>query len=404
MKKIISCILAVLVMVSALSLNSYAVAVDTTVTDLRSISDPDLFYELFPEKGIRTLANSEPSVRYTVEYSADNAEETTVNLHFTLCDGGALYNANVVGVVEKTELSNGTYYISGPLDGTIIGANGSTHEIVVGFQSESGSDCISAGVTVNTEDGYLFFAFGQYEMPDEIYSEHQKLDGSPYAMSVNANEYPASTNSADTYVRRGFQHLGGGNEILEVYYNPYRQSVAATVQSDSEKVKRDSFFSTSRVNSVEVKVDTSKGGEGYVRVECFLHLPEDGPIIGNKLGQYAFDVLKILAARGIPLKGQLTWDIANSVCSTLTGNLTPKITGINITNTVATVITKVTSGTFDEVPLSIAVQLRSAGIDTCDLRTTASIQYVCTHIKDIYYVNSQDMCVDITVTVTGASG
>lgn len=398
------CILAALVIISSLPLNSYAVAVDTTETDLRSISDPDLFYELFPDKGIRTLSDNTPTVRYVVQYSSDSTEETTVNLRFTLCDGGAQYNGNVVGVVEKTKLSNGAYYISGPLDGTIIGVNGIQHEIVVGFQSELGSDCISAGITVNTEDKNLFFSFGQYEMPDEIYSEYQKLDGAPYVMSIDAGEYPTSTNAADTYVICRSHSFGDRNDALNVYYNHYRQAVAATVRSDSESVKRDKFFSTSRVYSVDVAVDTSKGGSGYVRIECFLHLPSDGPVNGNRLGEYALSILKILAGQGIPLEGKLTWDIANSVCSTMVGSLTPKVTGINITNTLATAITKVSSGTFDKVPLSVAVQLRSAGVDTCDLKTTASIRYICTHIKEIYYVNSPDMTVLTSVTVKGVSG
>lgn len=404
MKKIMIFILAALVMISSLPLNSYAAAVETTETDLRSISDPDLFYALFPDKGIRTLTKSDPTVRYTVQYSDDGTEETTVNLRFTLCDGGALYNANVVGVVEKIKLSNGAYYISGPLDGTVIGANGTTHEIVVGFQSESGSDCISAGVAISTEGRNLFFSFGQYEMPDEIYCEHQKLDGSPYVMSVNTNEAVTSINAADAYVICGSHSFGNRNDALNVYYNHYRQAVAATVRSDSESVKRDKFFSTSRVYSVDVAVDTSKGGSGYVRIECFLHLPSDGPVNGNRLGEYALSILKILAGQGIPLEGKLTWDIANSVCSTMVGSLTPKVTGINMTNTLATAITKVSSGTFDEVPLSVAVQLRSAGVDTCNLKTTASIRYICTHIKEIYYVNSPDMTVLTNVTVKGVSG
>ena len=399
MKKIISCILAVLVMVSALSLNSYAVAVDTTVTDLRSISDPDLFYELFPEKGIRTLANSEPSVRYTVEYSADNAEETTVNLHFTLCDGGALYNANVVGVVEKTELSNGTYYISGPLDGTIIGADGTTHEIVVGFQSESGSDCISAGVTVNAKDEYLFFAFGQYEMPNEIYSEYQKLDGSPYTMNVNANEAVTSTNAADAYVCRGTHSLSGGNETLGLYYNPYWQTIAATVRSDSEKVKKDSFFSTSRVYSGKIEFETyKKDEECHVFFDRFSHIPNSGT---TPIGNYLNTILIELFTKSVPLP--FAWNVIDAVSSSIQGSIERNPVGMSGTQTLAYVNAKVSSGNFDQAPLAAAVTM---GVDsnltyTCHLKTTASIRYVCTHIKEIYYVNSQSMYVETDLTVTG---
>lgn len=399
MKKFLICILAALVMASSLSLNSYAVAVDATVTDLRSISDPDLFYELFPEKGIRTLANSEPTVRYTVEYSADNAEETTVNLHFTLCDGGALYNANVAGVVEKTELSNGTYYISGPLDGTIIGADGTTHEIVVGFQSESGSDCISAGVAVDTKDEYLFFAFGQYEMPDEIYSEHQKLDDSSCIMNVDTNDFPSSANSADTYVPKGSHKLAGRGEELKVYYNSRWQTVAATVQSNSAKLKTDNFFSTSRVHTGKIEFEASKsGGVCHVFFNRFSYVPDSGT---TPIAKYLNDILLELFTGSVPLP--FPWDTISASISSIGGSIARDPIGMSPTKTLAYVDAKVSSGDFDQAPLAAAVTMDvdSHRTDTCHLKTTASIRYVCTHIKEIYYVDTQNMCVETDLTVTG---
>lgn len=329
MKKIISCILAALVMISGLSLNSYAVAVDTTVTDLRSISDSDLFYELFPDKGMHThaLTNSDSTVRYTVQYSADNTEETTVNLRFTLCDGGALYNANVFGVVEKTKLSNGAYYISGPLDGTIIGADGATHEIIVGFQSELGSDCISAGVAVGIKDEYLFFAFGQYEMPDEIYFEHQKLDGSPYIMNVDTSDFPARANSADTYVSKGFHKLGDGKEALNVYYNSYWETIAVTVLSDSERPNRGDFFTSGRVYSGKIDFEVSKkNGLCHVFFERFNHIPDGGT---TSLGSYLNTILLELFTNVVPLPG--AWNVINAICTSIHGSISRDPIGMNPT-------------------------------------------------------------------------
>ena len=57
---------------------------------------------------------------------------------------------------------------------------------------------------------------------------------------------------------------------------------------------------------------------------------------------------------------------------------------------------KVSSGNFDQAPLAAAVVMDVDGgnTDSCHLKITASIRYVCTHLKDIYYINSGDMCVE----------
>lgn len=373
MKKAISLFLSILMIAVGLV---PAMAMETDeIYEIFSVSDEELFSDTFGVSASTYSVNNVSNNGVIYDYNVILEEDGTysASMEFDVVINGIAHRATAFGTLDAVELDNGSIYLSGPLDGTIeVGNN--EYKIIVGFQTEYGSDIISAGITLENED-ILHFAFGNYEMPDEIYSEYQENSAEP-EVSHNSELNRATT-------------VSGGTNILGVHYNRSQRQFSASVKSDAAALLTDSFYSTSRVYKVSLDFNAlSTDG----RLGDFLSGPK--PNETNKLASYVVAAITDLIVLGfsnnnITLPSALTYEVLKSI-----------LTGSGVTFDIDDpygqykgVVANVSSGNFDTNPFcaSIHVYTNSTQSGYRSFKATSDIRYVCTHIKAIYYVDTDSV-------------
>lgn len=369
--------------------------------DIRSISSESMFEGIFgaTENPYTSMSATAPFVNYTVQIVPSEDGIYNVNIDFVICNSNRTYPANASGTAEEITLESGGRYISGPLDGEISTPENDTYKIIVGFQSELNSQEISAGVNIINGDENLYFAFGKYVMPDEIYEKFQStgintdMPENDDIVTDDSDLLPASDTE---YLHRGgdasIDENGNYIGILDTYYSEYRDVLFATLTSDSESLLVDDFFSTCRVYSAHVEFNTTDHDAG---IERFYYLP-GSENVGSDLGDFIADVFNdAVSLAGIPIP---TSTILRAIRATLSGGITTNIPTSERTATFDTKLT--TSGNFDEAPLPVAIELYGTVPGTYNYKTTANIRYICTMIKDIYYVDTDDMTTSSNLEVS----
>ena len=171
MKKALSLLLAIL-MIAVGVVPAMATETDE-IHEIFSISDEELFSDTFGVSASTYSVNNVSNNGVIYDYNVTLEEDGTysASMEFDVVINGIAHRATAFGTLDAVELDNGSIYLSGPLDGTIEAGN-NEYKIIVGFQTEYGSDEISAGITLENEN-ILHFAFGNYEMPNEIYETYQ---------------------------------------------------------------------------------------------------------------------------------------------------------------------------------------------------------------------------------------
>lgn len=390
------CIVLGLMVASITATASYEVLSDGEF-GIRTISDRSMFEELFASTQNRSvLTGSEnPCIEYEVQISPAGDTSYNVNLDFVIHNSGDSYYANANGIVSMTMLDSGQSYIAGPLEGAIILSDNDTYDIIVGFQSELNSEDISAGVNVVTGDGNLYFAFGEYVMPDDIFDTYQSTDMETGMISDVVNSSVTSLPPGDeeySFVGRDTSTHSDGSVIgiFDIYYSVGRGVIATTLSSNADALLQDDFFSTSRVYSADVEVSTD---DLDAAIERFYYYPGEAGV-GSDLGDFVADVFSdICGFLPVPIPSAT---IINMVRNTLSGGISATISPNERT---ATFNTNVNTGNYDDVPLTVAVELRGTLPGDYEYTSVSSMRYVCTQIKDIYYVDTDEMQVVDTFSV-----
>ncbi|MBQ7938385.1 MAG: hypothetical protein IJ283_07840 [Oscillospiraceae bacterium] len=373
MKKAISLLLSIL-MIAVGVVPAMATETDE-IHEIFSVSDEELFSDTFGVSAAIYSRNNVSNNGVIYDYNVTLEEDGTysASMEFDVVINGTAHRATAFGTLDAVELDNGSIYLSGPLDGTIeVGNN--EYKIIVGFQTEYGSDEISAGITLENND-VLHFAFGNYEMPDEIYSEYQENSAEP-KVSHNSELNRAATGS-------------GGVNILRVDYNRSQRQFSASVKSDAAALLTDSFYSTSRVYKVWLDF---YGTSTDSRLGDFLSGPKQTE--NNKLASYVVAAITDLIDLGfssndITLPTSLTYEVLKEILS-----------GPNVSFDIDDpygqykgIAADVSSGNFDTNPFcaSIHVYTNSTQSGYRSFKATSDIRYVCTHIKAIYYIDTDSV-------------
>lgn len=389
MKKALSLLLALLmVMATAVP----AMATETTKKyEILSISNEKLFANTFGESAnTHSMSNaSSNGIIYNYNVTLGEDEAYHASIAFDVIINGVAHHAIASGTLDAKELGDGSVYLCGPLDGTIKIGN-SKYTIIVGFQTEYGSDEISAGITLENES-ILHFAFGDYEMPDEIYETYQIDSGN----SITANsqvklprEEIFSNTDSGTYTLVGSASANASNisssiNFVRAFYNVYPNFLYVEVKADSSPLLTDSFYSTSRVYSTTTSVKKADNSD-YPYIKRFVHYPGDD--VENTVGPYIksfFELVDAFSGIPIPLSTIL------SIYESATGSIS--VPDNNVIRTKYTLTTKPSSGDYGQgntPPLPILWELSATITGTYKYTVTSDVRFVCTKIKQIYYVNA----------------
>lgn len=399
MKKALSLLLAIL-MIAVGVVPAMAMETDE-IHEIFSVSDEELFSDTFGVSASTYSVNNVSNNGVIYDYNVTLEEDGTysASMEFDVVINGTANRANASGTLDKVELDDGSVYLSGPLDGSIEVGN-KEYKIIVGFQTEYGSKEISAGITLENEN-LLHFAFGKYEMPDEIFEKnYSTISAAEYNESMTLNNNYVSQDSIQanfstiSTISRTSNYSPSIVHILKVYYSPTGNFLAATVSSNSDVFLTDSFYSTSKVYQTKTTFEHIYSGLSHSYIERVVKGPDENNSDVSLSNLFSFLGLVYKAiqnATGITLP-------LDSVVETLIsngggGSYTRKYED----GRTRCIITTRPSTSYDinkpnqQVPLTLV--LHCACNDTpanYNYKVSSELRYVCTHIKEIYYIDAFD--------------
>lgn len=389
MKKALSLLLAILLVTVGVV---PAMATETDeIHEIFSVSDTELFADTFGMAAATYVTNSVANNGVIYDYNVTLEEDGTYNafMEFDVVINGTAHRATALGTLNEVVLENGSTYLSGPLDGSIeVGNN--EYKIIVGFQTEYGSDEISAGITLENE-AVLHFAFGDYEMPDEIYETHWIESGNSVISRSQvdlSNSKSTTLRSVGTYTVVGSDAVKASNissnvSFFTAYYNTYPDYLYVEITADSSPLLTDAFYSTSRVYSTTTTLEATDSST-YPSIYRFVHYPGDD--VGDTVGTYIRDVFELIDSfAGIPIPLTSILDLYESTTGPVSS------TNSNTIRTKFTLTTKPAHGDYGQgntPPLPILWELHTAVTGSYEYTVTSNVRFVCTNIKQIYYVNA----------------
>ena len=400
MKKALSLLLALL-MVMATAVPAMATEANEKY-EILFISNEELFANTFGVSANTHSVNNTSSNGVIYDYNVALEEDGAyhASIAFDVIIDGVAHHATASGILDAEELEDGSIYLSGPLDGNIeIGNN--KYTIIVGFQTEYGSDEISAGITLEN-DSILHFAFGNYEMPDEIYETYQS--DSDNSITVNSQvELPCEAILSDpdlgVYTLSGSASTKAANidslvNFVSIYYNTTLNYLYVEVKADSSPLLTDSFYSTSRVYSTNTSV-TANDPNDLAHIYRFVRYPGDDD--DDEVGQYIkkfFNAISSFPGLSTP---------ASAIISIYENAEGPVSATNNANKTKFTLTTRPSSGDYgygNTPPLPVIWQLATSSTGTFKYTVTSDVRFVCTKIKQIYYVNAYTASKSLNLHVT----
>lgn len=386
--------------------NVYAVGTHNSMIDLginemnaemRIASNAEMIEKLAYNNNtvLRSGEVQEAEAVYDVSFE-ENEDGLYANMYFEI---GELHG-NVSGKVEERQLSTGEVYISGPLRGKVISSSGDNYDVIVGLQTSDRASDISAAVNIKVDAEHVFFAFGSYIMPDEVYAENTIAKEEMSAnndVHVLENEIGImSNNESDDFVgyteaRTRYEDTNTVINKLKPYYSENRNVLVAVATSNAEGVLSGGLFTSSRVYEAVVGFE-SEDRDSFI--DRFYYVPgEDG--IRSAPGGFIHDVFEMLLEMTTRISVPAA-TILDLVANSLAGGTD---TYTNATKTYAEFSTQISRGDFDDSGLPVAVQLEANPSGDYNYTITSDITYLCVHLKDTYYVDADTASRTISIDV-----
>lgn len=397
MKKAISLLLSIL-MIAVGVVPAMATETDE-IHEIFSVSDEELFSDTFGVSASTYSINNVSNNGVIYDYNVTLEEDGTysASMEFDVVINGIAHRATAFGTLDAIELDNGNIYLSGPLDGNIEVGN-HEYKIIVGFQTEYGSDEISAGITLENEN-ILHFAFGEYELSDANFEKIYSSENTQGEVSNNCsfynedlisttsanNNYTFKATDADTY-------NGAIINTIKLYYNDNEDLLAGLSIPNSNTILEVTTHTTAKVYRVKL---IFKANSDPAYFEGFYYDPGVGKI-GNVYGDYVYTLAKSLADiygsvanSGIALP-DIIW--LDSIRNTFLGPVTSSEESTDrreIYYQSYPSYQSATAGrTIQEVSFPGVVRAVCTTTGTYSLSVTSNLRYICTNGKLTYYIDS----------------